>query len=187
MDNSALDLARAQQSGSPELASKSGERTERIYKMFTSAERAEIIKNNPVRVKIGSGEEQREVVIRPLSPRQVINAYGLIRDILIPIMRLYEPGENGEKKNIGLTEFVGALGENIDKLVDLIHAILSRGNTISKDWLDEHMDLVLDAQIIIPIFLEQNGLMKLLGKDRAPEDLTPKSQDPGAKFPLTAV
>lgn len=161
-----LELARAQQtggSGSP----KNSQQTERIYKMFTSAERAAIIKANPVYVNIGSGPEMRQVVIRPLSPRQVIAAYGLIRDILIPIMRLYEPSDDGTKKAIGLTEFVGALGENIDKLVDLIHAILQRGNTISKEWLDEHMDLVLDAQIIIPVFLEQNGLLKLLGNDQA--------------------
>jgi hypothetical protein len=39
--------------------------------------------------------------------------------------------------------------------------ILSRGNDISLDWINDKLDVLLDLQLILPIFLRQNGLEKL--------------------------
>jgi len=129
---------------------------ERVWKMFTPPEAINVIKARSELVTIGSGPEAREVTIRPLSPRQLLNAYQLISQLLVPLVENLRPGQD-----VSLGAILGALGPNIDKVPELIHVILSRGNDISLDWINDKLDVLLDLQLILPIFLRQNGLEKL--------------------------
>ncbi|MGH7744596.1 MAG: hypothetical protein ACREQ5_07240 [Candidatus Dormibacteria bacterium] len=135
---------------------------ERVYKMFTPSERIAVIKGAPGQITLGSGGETRQFTVRPMNPRQLLSAYGLLRAILIPLQVLFTPVD-GKSQDFGLMQIAEALGENIDKIPALIHAILSRGNDVSLDWIEEHLDILLDLQLIIPVFIEQNGLGKLFG------------------------
>jgi hypothetical protein len=131
--------------------------TERVMKMFTPAEQIEVIKADTVTVSLGHGAESRQFVIRPLSPKQLLGAYQLIQEILLPLAEIFKPGES-----IGLGDLVRALGPNIEKVPELIKVILDRGNTpVSVDWINENLDILLDLQLILPAFLKQNGLDKL--------------------------
>lgn len=157
--------------------SASGAQTERVFKMFTPFERARVIKANPVKVILGSGNESREFTIRPLTPRQMVEAYGLMTEILVPLMKQFEPSADGTPKNIGFMDLARSLGDNIDKIPLLVHIILSRGNDVSLDWVNDHLDILLDLQMIIPAVVEQNGLDKLFGgKDQPSAAPTPPAE-----------
>ena len=141
--------------------------TERIWKMFTDSERVAAIKAENATITIGSGSEARDVVIRPLNPRTLVTSYALIQAILVPLIKTFEPGPDGQRRDVSMQNILTALGDNIEKVPELIHVILRRGNEISKDWLDDNLDILLDLQLIIPLFLEQNGLGKLMGNGQA--------------------
>jgi hypothetical protein len=164
--SSTLDLARQQQGVGP-AAAASSRKNERVWKMFNDVEKVAAIKGASSTITIGSGHEAREVRIRPLNPRTLITSYGLIRDILVPLMKAFEPSPDGSRRDVSMQSILSSLGDNIDKVPELIYVILQRGNEISKDWLDENLDILLDLQLIIPIFLTQNGLGKLMGNDEA--------------------
>ena len=131
-------------------------RVERVYKFFSPPEAIRVIKSQEYKITIGSYPEQREVIIKPLSPRGLAQAYNLIREILLPLLGLFRTGES---PTVG--DLVEALGPNMDKIPELVYVILQRGNTISKDWIEENLDILLDLQLIIPAFVEQNALDKL--------------------------
>lgn len=139
-------------------------RIDKIYKMFTPEERIRAIKDERTVVEIGSGDERRTITIRPLSPRQFIDAFGLIREVLIPLMGLYTT--NGSTPNLG--QLIGTLGEKVDKIPELIWFIIKRGNDVSLDWVMDHFDMGLDLQLILPPFIIQNGLERVLGGTNAP-------------------
>lgn len=142
--------------------------TEKIWKMFNDAERVAAIKNEAATITIGSGDESRTVKIRPLNPRTLVASYALIQSILVPLIKTFEPAADGSRRDVSMQSILTALGDNIDKVPELIWVILRRGNEISKEWLDDNLDILLDLQIIIPLFLEQNGLDKLMGNAQAP-------------------
>lgn len=173
--NGTLDQQRAAMgvgAGSP-----SKKPTERVWKMFTDEERVKAIKAERVTITIGSGAEAREVVIRPLNPRTLVTSYALIQAILVPLIKTFEPGPDGSRRDVSMQSILTSLGDNIDKLPELIYVILKRGNEISKEWIDDNLDILLDLQLIIPLFLEQNGLGKLMGNDQPPvgPTLTPEA------------
>jgi hypothetical protein len=135
--------------------------------MFNDTEKVAAIKGASSTITIGSGPEAREVRIRPLNPRTLIQSYGLIRDILVPLMKTFEPNADGSRRDVSMQGILNSLGDNIDKVPELIYVILQRGNEISKEWIDDNLDILLDLQLIIPIFLTQNGLGKLMGNVEA--------------------
>jgi hypothetical protein len=135
-----------------------GQKTEKVYKMFTSQEEIEVIKASPDTLTIGSGDEKRKVTIFPLNPRQMIKAYGLIQEIVMPLAALFRPNTN-----ISLADLIAAIGPNIEKVPELVGVILERGNNVSQDWIENNLDILLDLQIIIPVFLRQNALDKMFG------------------------
>lgn len=164
LDASDLKLAAKAQNGEAPSARDTEPRIDKIYKMFTPEERIRAIKNERAVVELGSGTEKREITIRPLSPRQFIDAFGLIREVLIPLMGLYST--TGATPNLG--QLVGTLGEKVDKIPELIHFIIKRGNEVSLDWVMDHFDMGLDLQLILPPFIIQNGLERVLGGTDAP-------------------
>jgi len=174
------EVSRPAYPGAPSNPHAQGQKTERVYKLFTSAEEIEVIKADPSEVWIGSGDERRKVVIRPLNPRQMIRAYGLIQEIVLPLASLFRANTN-----ISLADLISAIGPNIEKVPELIGIILERGNNVSKDWIEENLDILLDLQIIIPIFLKQNALDKMFGPKGESGDRTSKSGSP--KSALTAA
>ncbi len=136
--------------------------SERVIKMFTPVEQIEVIKASTVKVTLGHGPEARSFVIKPLSPKQLLGAYQLIQEILLPLAEIFKPGQN-----ISLGDLVRALGPNIEKVPELLKVILDRGNeSVSLDWINDNLDILLDLQLILPAFLKQNGLDKLF----APKD-----------------
>lgn len=155
-------------------------RVERVYKFFSPAEAIRVIKSQEVRVTIGSPPEQREVIIKPLSPRGLAAAYNLIREILLPLLSLFR---SGESPSVG--DLVEALGPNIDKVPELVHVILSRGNTISKDWIEDNLDILLDLQLILPAFIEQNALDKLFSPKSKSDDQTSTASPTQTETPTT--
>lgn len=170
MDGSALAQGRAALAPATEPEKKN---TERIWKMFTDADKAKAIKASSTKITIGSGAEQREVSIRPLNPRQLVAAYGLIRDILTPLVSVFAPNADGSPKDVQIGDILSAVGDNIDKVPELIFVILSRGNEISRDWIEDNLDILLDLQLIVPTFMAQNGLDKLMGNAQASVAPTP--------------
>lgn len=169
-----LDAHRAALTGGD---SPGKQKTERIWKMFTPEDAAMAIKAEVAMVKIGSGDEMREVRIRPLNPRQLVGAYSLIRDILMPLVTVFQPNADGSPKKVEIGDILTALGDNIDKVPELVAVILSRGNEISMDWINDNFDIILDLQLILPVFMRQNGLGKLLGNGLAAVDPTPPLQN----------
>ena len=154
LDASDLKLAAQANRGESPSPSSTETRVDKIYKMFTPEERVRAIKDARIEVEIGSGAEKRTIVIRPLSPRQFIEAFGLIREVLVPIMGLY----GATAGSPGMAEIIGVLGDKIDRVPELIHFIIKRGNEVSLDWIMDNFDLGLDLQLILPPFIIQNGL-----------------------------
>ena len=149
---------------------KSQTRVDKIYKMFTPEERIREIKSDKITIEIGSGDEKRSVWIRPLTPRNFIEAFGLIREVLVPLMSLYAP--NAESPSMG--KLIEMLGERVDKVPDLLYFIIKRGNNdVTKDWVMDNLDMGLDLQLILPPFIVQNGLERILGGADAPEKAAP--------------
>ena len=116
-----------------------------------------------------------------MSPKQMVKAYGLIRVLLLPIVGVVAKQSAGEK--IEVADLLEMFGENVDKIPELIYMILERGNDVSQEWIDEHMDLVLDVMQIAPLFLEQNGMVKLHSGNG--EASTAVAQDGQPQRPLT--
>jgi len=164
LDASDLKLAAQANRGESPSPSSTETRVDKIYKMFTPEERVRAIKDARIEVEIGSGAEKRTIVIRPLSPRQFIEAFGLIREVLVPIMGLY----GATAGSPGMAEIIGVLGDKIDRVPELIHFIIKRGNEVSLDWIMDNFDLGLDLQLILPPFIIQNGLERVLGGTDAP-------------------
>lgn len=189
MDGSRLAQAREQLSGVSSSAS-SGKRSERVWKLFTDQDKAEAIKAQVVEITIGSGAEARKVRIRPMNPRQLVASYGLIRTLLLPLTKVFTPNADGSPKPVDMGELLEAVGTNIDKVPELVYEILRRGNEISLDWINDNLDILIDLQLIIPVFLQQNGLGKLLGNDQGVDAQTPLPQiqtNDEETHPLTAV
>jgi hypothetical protein len=160
---------------------KKDEKVERVLKLFTPAEKADAIRANPVTVKV-SVTEPRDVKILPLNVMGMIKAYKLIRAILIPVLAKFGAGQT-----VTLDQILEALGEEqADQIPDLLLLILQRGNQISKDWIIEHLD-TLDCQVIFPVFVEQNGLEKLLGGLSASVGRMPKPDALNGQPPLRMV
>ena len=164
LDANDLKLAAQANRGESPSPSSTETRVDKIYKMFTPEERVRAIKDARIEVEIGSGAEKRTIVIRPLSPRQFIEAFGLIREVLVPIMGLY----GATAGSPGMAEIIGVLGDKIDRVPELIHFIIKRGNEVSLDWIMDNFDLGLDLQLILPPFIIQNGLERVLGGTDAP-------------------
>lgn len=161
MNPADLEHARAMQPDATPRPSTPGKQVDRVVKLFPDKDRIEAIKATPIKLMIGHPPEQREVTVYPMNPKQVIAAFGLIRELLLPIIGVVTRSERGE--TISVPELLEAFGTNVDKLPILVYHILQRGNAISQDWIDEHLDLILDLQLILPVFLTQNGLGKLFG------------------------
>jgi len=162
MDAQSLDSQRRLHDERKNAATAPKAKQEKVWQFFTSAEKAAVIKGAPVKVRIGSGDESREVTIRPMNPKQLVEAWGLVADLMLPLIELFTP-KDGEKVNVGLAQLVSALGPKIEKIPRLVWVILSRGNDISEEWIDNHLDMLLDLQQIIPAFINQNGLDKIFG------------------------
>jgi hypothetical protein len=143
----------------------SKDKTENVIKFFFDAEKIAAIKAQDTRITIGT--PPTPIVIRPMSPKGVAESYVLIRKLVMPLITLINEAREGAPMNLGL--MMEAFGENIEILPELLFRIISRGNPdLTRDWCDEHIDFALDAMLIIPIFLEQNGLGKLFsGKAQA--------------------
>jgi len=141
-------------------------KVESIIKFFMSSDKIAAIKAEDTRVTIGT--PPMEVNIRPMSPKLVAESYTLIRQLLLPILTVISMSQAGG--NVSISAFLDAFGENIDALPELIFKILQRGNgEVTREWCDDHLDFLLDAQLILPIFLRQNGLDRLFaGKEGAP-------------------
>lgn len=159
--------------------------TERVYKFFTNAEAIGVIKASPVLVTLGSGHDARQLNIRPLNTKQFLLAFKHIQEIGVPLLQVLA---SGGKPQIG--DIVALVETKIDKIVDLIQLILQRGDPdISREWIENNLDFMLDLQLILPAFVKQNGLEKMFSpKDQSGD---PTSTDirrfpPGAE-PLMAV
>lgn len=158
-----------------------GSRTERIVKMFPPADKIKAIKAEIATVTIGHGDYTKEVRIHPLNPKQMVQSYQLIRVLLLPIVGIVAKQSAGEK--IEVADLLEMFGDNVDKIPELIFRVLERGNDVSLDWINEHMDLALDFMQIAPLFLEQNGMVKLhAGKEDQSQQNGAQVQD---KPPLT--
>jgi hypothetical protein len=143
--------------GAPSNPNATGQKTERVVKLFTPAEQIAVIKAEPAEVRLGHGPEARTFTIAPLSSKQLLGAYKLIQELLVPLAKLFRPGVN-----VNLDDLLNAIGPNLERIPELIQIILQRGNgDVSLDWIENHIDILLDLQILIPIFLKQNGLDKL--------------------------
>lgn len=140
---------------------KDGSRTERVVKMFPAADKIAAVKADIDTVVIGHGEYSKTVRIHPMSPSQMVKSYALIRELLLPIVGVVAKQSAGEK--IEIADLLETFGENVDKIPLLIFYILERGNDVSLEWINAHMDLVLDLMQIAPAFLKQNGMVKLHG------------------------
>lgn len=163
-------------------ARREGERTEKVMKWFMPAEKIALIKASDAKVTIGRGTETKEVVIRPLTPLLFAQAYSVLKATLVPIMSLYKPGQQAPD----MPAILDALGDNIQELPKLIEVILRRGNNIEQAWIDQNFDLVLDLQLILPYFIEQNGLWKLfMGNVVAPSEVGAKVTDENEATPQT--
>jgi hypothetical protein len=138
--------------GSPEV----GKRNEKVWKFFTPQERIDVIKANTRTVSIGHGAERRDVTIQPMNVIGLAESYGVLRKLIGPILEVFS-----KTSNPSIPVLIDALGENISELPSFIAAILKRGNNISTEWINEHFDVLLDLQTILPIFIEQNGLEKV--------------------------
>ena len=156
----ATDLAKHRDANLGTETQANGSRTDRILKMFPPAEKIKAIKADTKKLTLGHGENELDVTIYPMSPKQMVLAYGLIRQLILPIIGIVMKQNVGQQ--IAITDILDAFGENVDKLPQLIFYILERGNrNVTQEWVDDHFDLVLDLQAILPPFLEQNGLGKL--------------------------
>jgi len=142
-------------------------KVESIIKFFMSEDKIAAIKAEDTRITIGTPPMQ--VSIKPMSPKLVADSYTLIRKLLLPILTVISMSQAGD--NVPISAFLDAFGENIDALPELIFKILQRGNPdVTREWCDEHLDFLLDVQVILPIFLRQNGLDRLFaGKEVAPQ------------------
>lgn len=160
MGMTATDLAQHRDAQLGTTEKKDGSRTDRILKMFPSEDKIKAIKADTKKVTLGHGENELVVTVYPMSPKQMVQAYGLIRQLILPIIGIVMKQNVGQQ--IAITDILDAFGENVDKLPELIFYILSRGNQgVTQEWVNDHFDLVLDMQAILPPFLEQNGLGKL--------------------------
>jgi hypothetical protein len=159
-----LDLARQREAMNP--PKKSDAKTENVIKMFADADKIAAIKAEIKMVRIG--QPPADVVIRPLNPRQGIEAFKLLRTTLLPLLALYRKSTVATPS---MADFFDAFGENIEEVPKLLHIIISRGNpTITLDWVNDNLDLVPDTLTILPIFMQQNMFDILFSpKARAPQ------------------
>jgi hypothetical protein len=165
MDGSALTEARSR-NGAGSAPSENGQpKTEQVVKMFMDADKIAAIKGTTVTVYVGT--PPTPVVIRPLSTRGMIEAYKYLRHLLLPILTLAKNSAGGAQTVSGIMD---AFGENIDDVPKLLAIILQRANpAIDEAWVLEKLDILLDLQLIIPPFLQQNGLDRMFsGKSAAP-------------------
>jgi hypothetical protein len=163
-------------------APSSKDKTENVIKFFFDADKIAAIKAQDTRITIGT--PPTPIVIRPMSPKGVAESYVLIRKLVMPLITLINEARQGSTLNLGL--MMEAFGENIEILPELLYRIIQRGNPdLTREWCDEHIDFALDAMLIIPIFLEQNGLGKLFsGKVQAALEEKPGAP-PESEPPLT--
>lgn len=152
-------------------------KTEEVIKMYSDDERMRVISKEAVKIKIGTPE--KEVLLYPLSLRQLLGFLPKVKSVLGPVLILFKDRRAGDPA-IPIAAIVEALAERIDELPEIVTVILSRGNAeIDHDWLMDHFDVVPDMQTILPIFLKQNGLDKLLnlGKQVPPSQDSSKRDD----------
>jgi hypothetical protein len=157
-----IELARTQQQPGRNPGQA---RVQRVRKFFSEPEAIEALKAAPVHIRIGNPAfETRDVTIYPLTPGQFAVAYSTLKDVLLPVLDLFKPGEAAPQ----LPQIMDVLGDKVSQLPKLIHTILQRSpNPPSEDWLNSNMDFLLDLQLIIPPFIAQNGLEKLFGGGNA--------------------
>lgn len=160
----------------------SKDKTENVIKFFFDADKIAAIKAKDTRITIGT--PPTPIVIRPMSPKGVAESYVLIRKLVLPLVTLINESRQGTGLNLGL--LMEAFGENIEILPELLFRIISRGNPdLTREWCDEHIDFALDAMLIIPIFLEQNGLDKLFsGKAQAASTESPGAPPESSSLPM---
>jgi hypothetical protein len=136
-------------------------RVQRVRKFFSEPAAIEALKASPVYIRIGNPAfETRDVIVYPLTPAQFAVAYSTLKDVLLPVLDLFKPGQAAPQ----LPQIMDVLGDKVSQLPKLINIILQRSpNPPSEDWLNSNMDFLLDLQLIIPPFIAQNGLEKLFG------------------------
>lgn len=156
-------------------------RIDRIIKMFTPADEIAAIKDLPSTVRIGTPPV--DIMIRPMSTRTLLESLGIIRKLIGPLLEM-------SNKQITTADMLEQLSENVKDLPILIYNILKRGNetTITQDWVDDNFDVLLDLQVVLPIFLRQNALDKLFGGGQAsPKDEAATKAAPTDPFPQTTA
>lgn len=166
--------------------SKPGEQVEEVIKMMNDDEAIRAIKNEAHVISIGSAEDQREVRLLPLSPRQAMQAWPLIKKLIVPILTIAKSAQEGQ--SMSLSDIMESLGEdNIEALPKFLALVLQRGNPgLTEDWIMDNLDLVLDLKTILPIFMKINMFDKLLGGKSTPPpagssiDELPKPKDAAA-------
>lgn len=151
------------------------DKTERVYKFFTSAEAIEVVKATPVEVTLGSGHESRKIAIRPLSTKQFLTAFKHIQEIGVPLLQVLASGTKPQ-----ISDIIALVETKIDKIVDLLQLILQRGDPeISREWIENNLDFMLDLQLILPAFIRQNGLEKMFSpKDQSGDPTSIETKRP---------
>lgn len=180
----ASELARHRQlragEGTPEGGPDGRPKVEDVVRMYSDEERMAVIGKEAVKIKVGTPE--KEIMLYPLSLRQVILFLPKMKSVLGPVLLLFKERRAGDPP-VPIAAIIEALSEKVEELPDVLMTIFSRGNgDVDKDWLLDHLDLVPDMQTVMPIFLRQNGLEKLLNLGKAaPPSSSSSSGDGGRK------
>lgn len=146
--------------GTPEGGSSDRPKVEDVVRMYSDEERMAVVGKEAVKLKIGTPE--KEIMLYPLSLRQVIAFLPKLKSVLGPVLLLFKERKTGDPP-VPIASIIEALSEKVEELPDVLMVIFSRGNgDVDKDWLMDHLNLVPDMQVVLPIFLKQNGLDKLL-------------------------
>ncbi len=162
MDGAALaarrDAESAGAAGAGSTSDGNGPKTESVVKMFMDEDKIKAIKARTCIVTVGT--PATEVVIRPLSTAGMVAAFKSLRHLLVPVLALGKSAGQGAAPTI--SAILDAFGDNIEDVPELVTIILQRGNPdIDRKWVDKNLDILLDLQVIIPPFLEQNGLDRM--------------------------
>ena len=159
-------------------------KTEEVLRMYSDDERMTVIAKEAVKIKIGTPE--KEISLYPLSLRQVIAFLPRMKTVLGPVLLLFKERRTGDPP-IPIASIIEAMSERVEELPDVLLTIFSRGNgDVDRDWLLDHLDLVPDMQKVLPIFLKQNGLEKLLNLGKVvPPSSSSSSDSGGAKATAT--
>lgn len=178
----ASELARHRQmrvgDGPPEGGSDRP-KVEDVVRMYSDEERMAVIGKEAVKIKIGTPE--KEVMLYPLSLRQVISFLPKMKSVLGPVLLLFKERRAGDPP-VPIASIIEALAEKVEELPDVLMTIFVRGNgDIDREWLMEHLDLVPDMQTVLPIFLKQNGLEKLLNLGKVVPPSSSSSSVDGGK------